>query len=338
MSFVRVTGRGGEDGVEIHRNFTFLCVFMIGVGALLSMGAGFSLAIMPCFVNMICVAVFFYLHCRDPLALRVQIGLTVAMGLCILTYYKAVGNVVMAHPERKLYDFALTSIDDLLLGFAFPHGQIALWTDKNEWIGPTSLVGKLLTEVLTVFYVSYYLWGVVVALLLLRDLGKAHGSNPLKANSIEWSRTQMFMCTWLGTYMLNFLLNLIFPAVSPRLYLVDQYTNPLEGFAIADALNKSVKEAAKGSFGAFPSGHVAISWAVALAGKHHYPFYGKIASYAASLITAATLVLRYHYFIDALGAMVLVYFGLSFGGYIYHPRSARRRGPEGLMSVTGHSV
>jgi hypothetical protein len=49
-----------------------------------------------------------------------------------------------------LNDDALLSMDDALLGWAFPKGQISLWLDTNEYIGVTSTIGILYTEVLHV--------------------------------------------------------------------------------------------------------------------------------------------------------------------------------------------
>ncbi len=41
----------------------------------------------------------------------------------------------------------------------------------------------------------------------------------------------MFLTGWLGTFLLNFALNLTFPAVSPRIYLADEYQFEIKGRA-----------------------------------------------------------------------------------------------------------
>lgn len=41
----------------------------------------------------------------------------------------------------------------------------------------------------------------------------------------------MYLTAWVGTFLLNFLLNLVFPAVSPRIYIADEYRNEVRGTA-----------------------------------------------------------------------------------------------------------
>jgi hypothetical protein len=38
-------------------------------------------------------------------------------------------------------------MDEALLGWAFPRGQLSLWLDTNEYIGVTTTIGMLYTEV-----------------------------------------------------------------------------------------------------------------------------------------------------------------------------------------------
>jgi hypothetical protein len=151
--------------------------------------------------------------------------------------------------------------------------------------------------------------------------------------------------------MLTFVINFAVPAMSPRLYLHDEYTADLEGLVVAKALNEELKKGAGGdprhprSFGAFPSGHVGLTWlpaciawrlgftavchampchAVDGAGPamtqcHVHVQYGRVAGAGAVCMTGAVLYLRYHYLSDALAAIaVLVPAGLYAGRLLPH--------------------
>ncbi len=49
-----------------------------------------------------------------------------------------------------LYDGFLVQLDEALVGFLWPFGQLALWLDQSPLIGPASFVGRCYTEVLQV--------------------------------------------------------------------------------------------------------------------------------------------------------------------------------------------
>jgi hypothetical protein len=151
-----------------------------------------------------------------------------------------------------------------------------------------------------------------------------------------------------GAYMLTFVINFAVPAMSPRLYLHDEYSADLEGLLVAKALNEALKKGAGGdprhpmSFGAFPSGHVGLTWLPACiawrlgftAVCHAMPCggwapgmtqchvtvqYGRVVVAGAVAMTGAVLYLRYHYLSDALAAIaVLVPAGLYAGRMLPH--------------------
>eukprot|EP00657_Telonema_sp_P-1_P002427 TRINITY_DN15635_c0_g1_i1.p1 TRINITY_DN15635_c0_g1~~TRINITY_DN15635_c0_g1_i1.p1 ORF type:complete len:123 (-),score=35.16 TRINITY_DN15635_c0_g1_i1:59-427(-) len=81
----------------------------------------------------------------------------------------------------------------------------------------------------------------------------------------------MLLYGWIAAYCLNFTLNFITPAVSPRLWLQHYYHTPLEGVLLGKVFQSAIKSVAGGnaydpkSFGAFPSGHVGMTWLAAIA-------------------------------------------------------------------------
>jgi len=78
-----------------------------------------------------------------------------------------------------------------------------------------------------------------------------------------------------------------------------------------------VTAAAKETFSAFPSGHCGLSiLAVILARKINlHPKYTYVVGITTVLITLATQVLRYHYFVDFLFSLPIVVFACWFGGF-----------------------
>ncbi len=114
---------------------------------------------------------------------------------------------------------------------------------------------------------------------------------------------------------MNFMGNLIIPAVSPRIYLAHFYEHPIEGYWVTAVIRGAITKAAANTFSAFPSGHCALSWlATLLAYRFGFVLYSKFCGAAAVMITTATLVLRYHYFVDFLFGLPLVAFGVWVGG------------------------
>ena len=238
-------------------------------------------------------------------------------------YYKLYG-------EKMLWDSTFLTMDTHLLGFAFPQGQIALYLDQNPSIGPTSFIGRIYAEILQIMYFSYYFWGNAMAVYLLVQYFFLSCKNnsyqlPLQLPRVlqeetsltqeqQWRRLMMFTTAWTGTYLLNFVMNMVFPAVSPRIYIADQYQNEISGLFFANSIRGALKGAAANSFGAFPSGHCGLSWLAAYTARRlGFVRYAKCAKIAAVHITLATLILRYHYLVDMFCATILLAFGITVG-------------------------
>jgi len=245
--------------------------------------------------------------------------LAVGLGLTIPSFFEATGAVVIG-TERHLstWDGKLVNADSSLLGWIFPKGQMGLFFDKSTVAGPYSFIGELSTEIFQLSYISYYIWGYFMEIYILFNLWKCYKSKDaaqMKMMPIWDQRLKMFICSWISTYFVVFSINLLFPAVSPRVYLNKDYENKLTGFGFAGFVRDKIENAAKGSFGSFPSGHIATSWAISFASypiSHTYAF---VSGVAAFLITIATMYLRYHYFVDFLAAIPVIIICLLFGGF-----------------------
>jgi len=260
-----------------------------------------------------------------------RLALFLLLGFSPLLYFEG-SNAVNRFRFQQfglglLYDRFFLEVDTQLLGRFFPRGQVSLFLDSDPVIGVTSFLGRCLTEVLQIAYCSYYFWGnallLYLAYLYFHQGKQTHvphvpGQPPLTQHQ-QWRRLILLLSAWVSTYMLNFLLNLLFPAVSPRIFIADGYKNPVRGVLFADYLRSATATAAANSFSAFPSGHCGLSWlAVTMARAAGFPRYRVVTLVAAVTITVATLALRYHYVVDAIAAIVLYMFGV-FVGFLDSP-------------------
>lgn len=94
----------------------------------------------------------------DTLSAGVARGLVMgSLALSILIYYEGTHGAVHemvanSNGTKKLYDDELLSIDRFFLGWMFPDGQLSIWADGNRFIGPESVLGPFLTEILQIYY------------------------------------------------------------------------------------------------------------------------------------------------------------------------------------------
>jgi len=106
-------------------------------------------------------------------------------------------------------------------------------------------------------------------------------------------------------YALSFLGYLFLPARGPIVQLAGAFTVPIEGGAFHRIVVRSVEQVG-GPHGAFPSLHVGASlFATLFDLRHRNPLRALIYFPLVALIALATLVLRYHYAVDLLAALVL---------------------------------
>ena len=210
--------------------------------------------------------------------------------------------------KRELSDELLLKLDTFLLGNFFPKGQLSLYLDEHETLGPHSLLGKIINNVLLFIYFLYYLIPYVFAFtFLLKDCIEEtiyryynNGKKSIYYNN-SWSNYYFCLSVFNLTYFQILMINVLVPAVSPRLYMKYEYKNDLIFYGLTKYLS-SIKD--DNSANSFPSGHVGETFSLFL------PFFfikknyiGTIILVYSLLISLATVVLRYHYFADVLMAM-----------------------------------
>ena len=213
--------------------------------------------------------------------------------------------------RKELKDDELIKIDNFLLGWLFIDGQLSLYLDTNNFLGPHTTFGRFINNSLQIFYFFYYLIPyVTMHFINLANCGKEiifrYQNNGLRSptHRKRWNNTLFLFSSYLLTCVFIFFVNTLVPASSPRKHLKDKYNHPLTLTGLARFLNKKCKD--EKSANSFPSGHVGEVFSIGLSylGMKNY-LIGTNIIICSILIGLATLFLRYHYFCDLLMAIFL---------------------------------
>ncbi|MEM1205361.1 MAG: phosphatase PAP2 family protein [Acidobacteriota bacterium] len=208
----------------------------------------------------------------------------------MFTLYFTLGQVAF-EAVPYLADPWLESADRVLFGGTSP----SLWLDQQAAAGD---LGRGAVELLSV---GYALFIPFLNLSLLAGLwGKAPGA-----------RREMvvgFACL----YALSFLGYLFLPARGPVVLLTDAFQADLDGGTFHRLVVDSVDHSG-GPHGAFPSLHFGATLFLWGFDRRHDPTRAWIYAPLVPWIAAATVVLRYHYVVDLLAAVVLATTALWVG-------------------------
>jgi membrane-associated phospholipid phosphatase len=189
---------------------------------------------------------------------------------------------------------------------------MSLALDRSPTANPTTGFGRFYTEVLQVFYITYYIWGYLPLLILGYRYILAWRKLDVNAVNRNLAQMKLYLCGWLSSVFLVFVCNTSLPALSPRIYFKNKYIYPrLEGFGLANRLIGAATDDA--SFGSFPSGHFAESMVSGIYLLQINKQLGILVVFSSAMIGIATQALRYHYFTDILGAACVVLISLTYG-------------------------
>jgi membrane-associated phospholipid phosphatase len=211
-----------------------------------------------------------------------------------------------------LWDPVLVRYDTYLLGTIFPKGQISLYLDQDQNYGVNTELGHIYSELFQFFYFTYYFWGNCLGVWLTY---KYYSETDKLKKRMCYRLILMFLTSWVSGILLNLAINLIVPAVSPRIYL--NYEHEIHGFFLCDMIRTLLTNGSVNTFGAFPSMHSNLSWLVMiLSYQINLKYFKHVSLVVAVLITIATLIMRYHYFVDFIAGFILAFIVAWFGGFI----------------------
>lgn len=184
-------------------------------------------------------------------------------------------NPVIDLFSPDLLDAFLMRGDATLFG-----GQISVWVDGR--VPPPAV------DLLMLAYVSYYLWPALQAARLY------HAGR-------EEALARFTLLVLLAIF-LNQILYVAVPAIGPRFTLAEHFAGPPQGLLFGTALWESLL-ASPMLRDCFPSGHTALTFLVTWwAWRHDRPF-ARVLTPVAVLIVAATVLMRFHYFLDVVFAV-----------------------------------
>ncbi|HSB03806.1 MAG TPA: phosphatase PAP2 family protein [Thermodesulfobacteriota bacterium] len=207
--------------------------------------------------------------------------------LFIVLIYESLGDLIhYLHPD---IDPALIRIDHSLFGV-----HPTLWMQR--WIVPW------LTDLLSLFYLSYYFLPVTLVLVLY--VKNRPGLYPA-----------IFVLTF--GYYISFIGYILFPAVGPRYAMTSLYTVPLEGSFITDLVRDGLNTIEHNKRDCMPSGHTQIALTVLyLAYRYEKTIFYIFLPIVCGLVLS-TVYLRYHYVIDLFAGMALAVGTLIVGPRLY---------------------
>ncbi|EAL44518.2 PAP2 superfamily protein [Entamoeba histolytica HM-1:IMSS-B] len=216
--------------------------------------------------------------------------------------------------RSTFFDQFLVSLDS----FLFPHfseGQISLMVDSSKYLNPTTFHGKLLNDYFELIYITFYIWGylsfgVCCLEIIIEWWKEKNGQIDLTHKISKKSRyieMEYLVICWSCTFSLIFLINIIVPGKSPRLYLKSHYTHSIQGFGFSSWWRNHVDR--DDSSGTFPSGHCGETLAVAFGIYYSHKTIGKIVFVMTFLICVSTIWNRYHYLSDLIMGILCSLFG-----------------------------
>ncbi len=243
-------------------------------------------------------------------------GLLVGYGIMIgmLFYHDRVLAGVPSARERfpEVYPFLYLAIIFESLGFVLPY--LDLWRADSFLreldrlifgVDPTLYLeaysSPILTEVLTVAYLSYF----ALPFCLLLSLYRRGNFRDIH----EWGTIVIL------TLYVNYLFYFVVPAKGPRFFIA--HSLPLDGLLIRELSTHVINFFEPNKFDIFPSAHTSVSLAV----LYGYIRYHKKQVWLVSIfvigILISTVYLRYHYVVDVIAGVVLLALTIP-GGHLLH--------------------
>ncbi len=127
---------------------------------------------------------------------------------------------------------------------------------------------------------------------------------------------KIFITALTITYAISFLGYLFVPAKGPIVFMENEFSSPLSGGyflgLVVDAINN-----AGGPHGAFPSLHIGASWVICFFDIRRGQLRGLLYIPLVLCIFLATMLLRYHYFIDLFAGFIIATFAVLISERIH---------------------
>lgn len=263
-----------------------------------------------------------------------KIGDIFLLILTFITVFHLPSHFVAAsrinYKSKHHNDDLLMKIDKYLLGWLIKDGQISLWIDKNNFLGPHTILGRFINNTLQICYFSYYVIPYITMhfiniLNCAREIIFRYQNSGFKSATYRrnWNNTLFLFSVYLLTCVFVFFFNTLVPATSPRKHLKGKFIHSLNLSGFGEFLNKKCRD--ERSANSFPSGHVAevLSIGLSYLATKEYSI-AIIVIICSFLISLATFFLRYHYFCDILMGIILAFLGFIIN-YCFGYRTYKKK-------------
>lgn len=172
---------------------------------------------------------------------------------------------------------------------------------------PTVLLEALhtpvLTDLLQLSYTSYYFLPIFLGIIL-----------KFRRRDGEFDRSLFLI---LFCFYLSFIGYVLFPALGPRYTINHLQTFDLKGLYAAEAIQELLNRLEGIKRDAFPSGHTAVTLVVSILAYRYHKGYFYITLPVVAMLIFATVYCRYHYVVDVIGGILLVWATFFIGERLY---------------------
>lgn len=227
---------------------------------------------------------------------RGNIPLFCALGLILLSLmwfdYEFIGIMAEKSGDFHLKDEFLYSVEKFL--FNAPLGKI--WESKVLILHPFSI---LIMDFFILCYVSYFLLPFYHILVIY-----------LEKKSEEYPIIGNYVMSFIILFIINFSFYMIVPVTGPQYYLKDIYDKALDFSMFGERIHNLIISLQPNFIDCFPSGHSAVSFLI-IYWNIRLKFSQSVwAIFLSCMIVISTLLLRFHYLLDVIAALPLVYIAI----------------------------
>lgn len=202
--------------------------------------------------------------------------------------------------------------DDLLIAA----DRALFGVDVTVWL--QRVVRPGLSDVLFVFYSTYYFLALILGFILWR---KDHAT------------ARRYIFTLMICYYVSYAGYFLLPALGPRFAQAQEYSVSIVASPISRTISDTINQLEKTKFDVFPSGHTLISVAVLLvAWKRTRRTFWVLLPIATGLIIA-TVYCRYHYVADVLAGITCAALAVPLGDRVYDAWMEREDEEAGVAAV-----
>ena len=302
---------------RIQKYFFLTCIFLLTFSIYL-FSFNIKQTIPSLLLSLLSLILIFiyYIKNKDPIKREIILFvLFIILSPSLPFFFLATSRIAIT---KELKDRNLIQLDEFFLGNFFPKGQLSLFLDKNDLIGPHTKLGSLMNNLLQICYFFYYIipyftiYVICFSNCIKETLFKIYNKGQIsRTNFKNWKNLFFIFSVYNTTMLIVFILNISIPAKSPRIFLKKKFIHQLNLKGFAKFLNDICKD--NNSANSFPSGHVAEPFSIAFSMiVIGYFNIGVICFIFSFLIFLAILILRYHYFSDGLFGIIIGFFGFIF--------------------------